>query len=216
VHAQLLAALDTAHDRITAIQTAARQDGDTARRPWPMILLVTPKGWTGPHEVDGVLVEGTWRAHQVPLAGTRENPEHRAQLESWLRSYRPEELFDAEGRLVPELKDLAPRGKRRMSANPHANGGLLRRPLDLPDFRAAAVEVPTPGGSVHEATRVLGQWLVDVVRRNPETFRLFGPDETASNRLDAVYEVTDKVFAGRIDDLDEHLSHTGREMEILS
>ncbi len=216
VHAQLLAALDTAHDRITAIQTAARQDGDTARRPWPMILLVTPKGWTGPHEVDGVLVEGTWRAHQVPLAGTRENPEHRAQLESWLRSYRPEELFDAEGRLVPELKDLAPRGKRRMSANPHANGGLLRRPLDLPDFRAAAVEVPTPGGSVHEATRVLGQWLVDVVRRNPETFRLFGPDETASNRLDAVYEVTDKVFAGTILDSDEHLASSGRVLEILS
>jgi xylulose-5-phosphate/fructose-6-phosphate phosphoketolase len=216
VHRQLRDALDTAHDRIREIQRAAREEGDTDRRPWPMVLLVTPKGWTGPHEVDGLLVEGTWRAHQVPLSGTRDDDGHRAQLEEWMRSYRPEELFDTDGRLVPELRALAPHGHRRMSANPHANGGLLRRPLDLPDFRTAAVEVAERGGTAHEATRVLGQWLVDVVRRNPETFRIFGPDETASNRLDAVYEVTDKVFAGRILESDEHLASSGRVLEILS
>ncbi|GAA1537589.1 phosphoketolase family protein [Nocardioides humi] len=216
VHRQLLAAMDAAHDRIREIQAAARDHGDVVRRPWPMILLVTPKGWTGPREVDGVPVEGTWRAHQVPLAGTRENPAHRAQLEEWLRSYRPEELFDADGRPVPELLDLAPVGDRRTSANPHANGGLLRRPLDLPRFSTAAVEVTAPGASTHEPTRVLGNYLAEVIRRNPDIFRLFGPDETASNRLDAVYEVTDKVFAGEIREVDEHLAPHGRVMEILS
>ena len=216
VHAQLAEALDTAHDRIREIQRLAREDGDLERRPWPMILLVTPKGWTGPATVDGVQVEGTWRAHQVPLAATRENDEHRALLEQWMRSYRPEELFDEDGFLVPELRELAPRGPRRMSANPHANGGLLRRPLDLPRFSTAAVDVTEPGASIHEPTRVLGSWLVDVVRRNPENFRIFGPDETASNRLDDVYDVTDKVFAGEILDVDEHLAHSGRVVEILS
>lgn len=216
VHRQMVAALDTAHDRIREIQRLAREEGDTVRRPWPMILLVTPKGWTGPHEVDGVQVEGTWRSHQVPLAGTRDNDEHRALLEQWMRSYRPEELFDDGGRLVEELSALAPRGARRMSANPVANGGLLRRPLDLPPFAGTAVEVAEPGGSIHEPTRVLGRYLVDVVRRNPDNFRIFGPDETASNRLDAVYEVTDKVFAGELLEVDEHLARSGRVVEMLS
>jgi xylulose-5-phosphate/fructose-6-phosphate phosphoketolase len=216
VHAQMSEVLDAAHDRIREIQRAAREDGDLERRPWPMILLVTPKGWTGPATVDGVQVEGTWRAHQVPLAATRENDEHRALLEDWMRSYRPDELFDDSGALVPEISELAPHGTRRMSANPHANGGLLRRPLDLPSFRTAAVSVDEPGGSIHEPTRELGRWLVDVVRRNPDTFRIFGPDETASNRLDAVYAVTDKVFAGEILPTDEHLAHSGRVVEMLS
>jgi xylulose-5-phosphate/fructose-6-phosphate phosphoketolase len=216
VHAQMAEALGTAHDRIRDIQQSARETGDLDRRPWPMILLVTPKGWTGPTSVDGVQVEGTWRSHQVPLAETRENDAHRALLEEWMRSYRPEELFDDAGELVPELRELAPTGARRMSANPHANGGLLRRPLDLPSFRTAAIAVDEPGGSIHEPTRELGRWLVDVVRGNPDTFRIFGPDETASNRLDAVYGVTDKVFAGEILDVDEHLARSGRVVEMLS
>jgi len=215
VHVQLAEALDRAHDSITEIWRAAREDGDVERRPWPMILLVTPKGWTGPREVDGVPVEGTWRAHQVPLPGTRENAEHRRQLEEWLRSYRPEELF-ADGSPVAELRAFSPRGERRMSANPHANGGLLTRPLRLPDFRDHAVPVSSPGASTHEPTRVLGDYLVDVVRDNADNFRIFGPDETASNRLDAVYSVTDKVFAGTILPIDEHLAHSGRVMEVLS
>ncbi len=216
VHRDLALALDTAHDRIRDNQRAAREGGDLTRRAWPMVLLVTPKGWTGPAEVDGTRVEGTWRAHQVPLPGTREDAGHRAQLQEWLASYRPGELFGADGGPTPALREMAPVGERRMSANPHANGGVLRRPLRLPDVRDHAVEVPEPGGSVHEATRELGRWLVDVVRDNPETFRLFGPDETASNRLDAVYEVTDKVFAGEIRDIDEHLATSGRVMEMLS
>jgi xylulose-5-phosphate/fructose-6-phosphate phosphoketolase len=216
VHRQLADALDRAHDTIREIQRAAREDGDVVRRPWPMVLLVTPKGWTGPETVDGVRVEGTWRAHQVPLAATRENAEHRAQLEEWMRSYRPAELFDEHGVLLPELRDLSPHGVRRMSANPHANGGLLRRPLELPDFRSHAVTVDSPGESVHEATRVFGQYLVDVIRLNPDNFRIFGPDETASNRLDAVYAVTDKVFAGEIVETDEHLATSGRVVEMLS
>ncbi len=216
VHRQMAAALDEAHDMIRETWRAAREDGDVARRPWPMVLLVTPKGWTGPVEVDGKPVEGTWRAHQVPLAATREDDGHRAQLEQWLRSYRPEELFDDDGSPLPWLRRLAPRGHRRMSANPHANGGLLKKPLRLPDWRDVAVEVEAPGESIHEPTRVLGDFLLEVVRDNPTNFRLFGPDETASNRLDAVYGATDKVWAGEIIDLDEHLAHEGRVMEILS
>jgi xylulose-5-phosphate/fructose-6-phosphate phosphoketolase len=220
VHRQLASALDQAHDTISEIQRAAREDAShgrrVERRPWPMILLVTPKGWTGPAVVDGVQIEGTWRAHQVPLAATREDDAHRAQLEEWMRSYRPQELFDDEGRLVPSLRALSPEGHRRMSANPHANGGMLRRPLALPDFRDHAVDVTAPGASVHEPTRELGRYLVDVVRDNPENFRIFGPDETASNRLDAVYEVTDKAFAGEILSSDEHLASSGRVLEILS
>ena len=216
VHRQMAAAMDTAHDRILEIQRLAREEGDVVRRPWPLVLLVTPKGWTGPRTVDGVAVEGTWRAHQVPLARTREDDAHRALLEEWMRSYRPEELFGDDGSPVAALRAFAPQGARRTSANPHANGGLLRRPLDLPSFATAAVEVSRPGGSTHEPTRVLGHWLAEVIRRNPADFRLFGPDETASNRLDAVYDVTDKVFAGEIRDSDEHLATSGRVMEILS
>ncbi|HWJ83051.1 MAG TPA: phosphoketolase family protein [Nocardioides sp.] len=216
VHRQLADALDTAHDRITEIQAAARRDGTYEWQPWPMVLLVTPKGWTGPAVVDGVQVEGTWRAHQVPLAGTRDNDAHRAQLQEWMASYRPGELFDDNGVPVEAVRALAPAGQRRMSANPHANGGLLRVPLRLPDFRDHAVEVKEPGGSIHEATRLFGQYLVDVVRDNPHNFRIFGPDETASNRLDPVYEVTDKAFAGEIRDVDEHLARSGRVLEILS
>jgi xylulose-5-phosphate/fructose-6-phosphate phosphoketolase len=216
VHQQLAVALDTAHDAIQEIWRAAREDGDLERRPWPMILLVTPKGWTGPREVDGLPVEGTWRAHQVPLAATRENSGHRQQLQDWLRSYRPEELFDDNGEPIQAIRALAPEGNRRMSDNPHANGGLLTKPLALPDFRTHAVDVSEPGASIHEPTRVLGEYLVDVVRDNPTTFRIFGPDETASNRLSPVYAVTDKVFSGTILDTDEHLAHQGRVVEILS
>ena len=217
VHRQLAAALDRAHDPIREIQRAAREDGDLERRPWPMVLLVTPKGWTGPATVDGVQVEGTWRAHQVPLAATRENDAHRAPLEEWMRSYRPEELFDDDGRLVASLRALVARGDAADERQPARE----RRPAAAAAGAARtsashAVDVTEPGGSVHEPTRVLGQYLVDVVRDNPDNFRIFGPDETASNRLDAVYEVTDKVFAGEILPVDEHLAHSGRVMEILS
>jgi xylulose-5-phosphate/fructose-6-phosphate phosphoketolase len=208
VHQQLAAALDSAHDTIREIQRAAREDGDVERRPWPMIVLVTPKGWTGPRDVDGVRIEGTWRAHQVPLANTREDDDHRGLLEAWMRSYRPEELFEDDGRLAARLRDLSPTGTRRMSANPHANGGLLRRPLVLRDHGEHTVEVTAPGASIHEPTRVLGYYLTDVMRDNTDNFRIFGPDETASNRLDAVYEVTNKVFAG--DPLRAHLPGLAR------
>lgn len=221
VHRRLAEVLDRAHDRITEIQHEARAAAEAGRaaperRPWPMVLLVTPKGWTGPKEVDGVPVEGTHRAHQVPLAATRDNDEHRAQLEEWMRSYRAEELFDDDGAPRADLRALAPHGDRRMSANPHANGGRLSVPLRLPDFRDHAVEVSAPGTGIHEPTRVLGDYLVQVVRDNPDNFRIVGPDETASNRLSAVYDVTDKVFAGELLDSDEHLARSGRVMEILS
>src|SRR5919106_1145415 len=189
VHQRFAAALDDTLDRIAEIQRAAREDGGPAEGRWPMLVLRTPKGWTGPKEVDGKPVEGTWRSHQVPLTGVRENAEHLRQLEEWLRSYRPEELFDEDGRVVPELAELAPVGERRMGANPHANGGELLRDLVLPDFRDYAVEVPKPATTTSEATRVLGAFLRDVVARNSENFRLFGPDETASNRLDQVFDV---------------------------
>ncbi|WP_292988481.1 phosphoketolase family protein [Mycobacterium sp.] len=216
VHQQLAAALDDAFDDIEAIQQAARSATATERPVWPMIVLRTPKGWTGPKTVDGKQVEGTWRAHQVPLAGTRDNPAHRAQLETWMRSYEPEQLFDADGGLRPELRALAPEGDRRMSANPHANGGLLLHDLDLPDFRDYAVAVEHPGSGSHEATRVLGSFLRDVIARNRDRFRLMGPDETASNRLDAVYQSTDKVWLSHTLPVDEHLSASGRVMEVLS
>jgi len=216
VHQQLAAALDEAFDEIAAIQRDARSGGNTERPVWPMIVLRTPKGWTGPRDVDGKRVEGTWRAHQVPLAETRANPAHRAQLQEWLRSYRPEELFDDNGRLRAELRALAPGGDRRMSANPHANGGLLLHDLDLPDFRDYAVAVPQPATQTHEATRVLGTFLRDVIARNPDRFRLMGPDETASNRLDAVYEATGKVWLSETMPDDDHLCAGGRVMEVLS
>ncbi|MUN39678.1 phosphoketolase family protein, partial [Actinomadura litoris] len=216
MHREMAAALDRALEEIQAIQHAARQGGATARPRWPMIILRTPKGWTGPKEVDGLPVEGTWRSHQVPLSGVRNNPEHLAQLEAWLRSYRPDELFDDEGRPVAELLASAPRGERRMSANPHANGGLLLRPLALPDRRAYAVPVDRHGTATAEATRVLGDYLRDVVAGNPRIFRIMGPDETASNRLGAVFEVTDRAFEGELRDTDEHLARGGQVMEVLS
>jgi xylulose-5-phosphate/fructose-6-phosphate phosphoketolase len=216
VHRQMVEALDRAHDRIREIQETARGKGLVERPAWPMIVLQTPKGWTGPKEVDGVPVEGTWRAHQVPLTGPRTNEEHLRQLQDWMSSYHPEELFDETGAPTVELRALAPKGPRRMSDNPHANGGLLRRPLRLRDFRQSAVDVTGPGESIHEPTRLLGEYLRDVIADNPDNFRLFGPDETASNRLGAVYEVTDKVFAADILHTDEHLSHHGRVMEVLS
>jgi xylulose-5-phosphate/fructose-6-phosphate phosphoketolase len=216
VHQQLAATLDAVVEEIHDIQRAARERGVTDRPRWPMIILRTPKGWTGPKEVDGLPVEDTWRAHQVPMAEVRTNADHRAILEAWLRSYRPAELFDDRGALVDELAALPPRAHRRMSANPIANGGLLLRDLDLPDFRGYAVEVLAPGAATAEATRVLGTWLRDVIARNPETFRLFGPDETASNRLGAVFEVTDKTWNAELLTTDDHLSRDGRVMEVLS
>ncbi|GAA3641660.1 phosphoketolase family protein [Microbacterium awajiense] len=217
VHRRFGAALEMALDRIADIQTAARENGSSERPAWPAIVLRSPKGWTGPVEVDGLPVEGTWRAHQVPLPSARDSDEHLQQLADWLRSYRPDELFDDEGAPLPETVALAPRGDRRMSATPHANGGLLRRDLDLPDFRDFAVDVDAPGSSDAQATAVLGEYLAEVIRRNPRDFRLFGPDETASNRLaPAVYAVTDKQWNAQTIPLDEHLARAGRVMEVLS
>jgi xylulose-5-phosphate/fructose-6-phosphate phosphoketolase len=216
VHQQLAAALDTAVDRIREIQSAARK-GQVSERPrWPCLVLRTPKGWTGPKEVDGRPVEGTWRSHQVPLANVRDDSTHLRQLEDWMRSYRPEELFDAEGALRPELASLAPAGELRMSANPVTNGGLVLRELDLPDFRDYAVDVPAPAVVSSEATRVLGGWLRDVIARNPHTFRLFGPDETASNRLQDVFDATDREWQAMRLPTDEHLARHGRVVEVLS
>jgi xylulose-5-phosphate/fructose-6-phosphate phosphoketolase len=217
VHELLATTLDTAFDDIAEIQREARETEGPHDRPlWPMIVLRTPKGWTGPKEVDGMPVEGTFRAHQVPLAATRVNAEHRAQLEAWMRGYRPEELFDAEGRLIPELRALAPRGTRRMSANPHANGGLLRRDLTMPDFRDHAVPVEHHAVESSEATKVLGGFLRDIITRNPDRFRIMGPDETASNRLSAVFEVTDRAWNAEALPGDDHLAPDGRVMEVLS
>jgi xylulose-5-phosphate/fructose-6-phosphate phosphoketolase len=216
VHQQLAATMDTVIAEITRIQKAAREDGVTERPRWPMIVLRTPKGWTGPKEIDGKPVEGNWRSHQVPFGEVRTNDEHRAWLETWMRSYHPEELFDDHGVLLPEIAALAPKSYRRMSANPIANGGELLRDLVLPDFRDYAVDVPTPGGSSAEATRVLGTFLRDVMAKNMETFRVFGPDETASNRLGAVLEVTDRTWEAEILPTDDHLATDGRVMEVLS
>ena len=216
VHRRLAVVLDEALDRIAEIRERAKSEDAVERPRWPMLVLRTPKGWTGPKTVDGVPVEGTWRAHQVPLAEVRENPAHLRQLEEWLHSYRPEELFDERGRLVAELRELAPTGRRRMSANPHANGGELLRDLVLPDFREYAVDVPQPGKSETEATRVLGGYLRDVIARNPRNFRLFGPDETASNRLDDVFSVTGRAWLAATEATDEGLTPGGRVMEVLS
>jgi xylulose-5-phosphate/fructose-6-phosphate phosphoketolase len=215
-HQQFAAVLDRALDEIAEFQAAARNGGGGTRPAWPMIVLRSPKGWTGPHEVDGLQVEGTWRSHQVPLAGVRENPDHLHRLEEWMRSYRPEELFDEHGRVIPELAHLAPEGDRRMSANPHTNGGLVLRDLALPDFRRYAVDVPNPGTTAAEATRVLGAFLRDVIVRNPLSFRLFGPDETESNRLGAVFEVTERAWDAETRSTDEGLGVDGRVMEVLS
>ena len=215
VHERFALALDNALDAIDGIQQAARA-GDPAPGRWPMLILRTPKGWTGPREVDGKPVEGTWRAHQVPLAAVREDPDHLEQLERWMQSYRPAELFDDSGRLMPELAALAPSGDARMSANPHANGGLLMRELVVPEFRRYGVDVPTPGTTRAEAMRVLGGFLRDVVVRNPDNFRVFGPDETASNRLGAVLEVTGRAWSAATLPTDEGLAPDGRVMEVLS
>jgi xylulose-5-phosphate/fructose-6-phosphate phosphoketolase len=216
VHADLAAALDDALDDIAEIQAAARDNGDGGRPRWPMLVLRTPKGWTGPAEVDGELVQGTWRSHQVPVKDARGDAEHRRILEDWLRSYRPEELFDEDGCLAPELDALAPVGKRRMSANPHTNGGELLSDLVLPDFRDYAVSVDKPGTETDEATKVLGAFLRDVIARNPRTFRLFGPDETESNRLSHVFEATGRAWEAEVEPLDETLTPDGRVMEVLS
>ncbi len=216
VHEQLATTLYTVLDDIAAIQHHARSGAPVSRPVWPMIVLRTPKGWTGPKEVDGLPVEGTFRAHQVPLSETRTNAEHRAQLEQWLRSYRPEELFDQDGQLIPALQALAPHGTRRMSANPHANGGRLLRDLVMPDFRGHAVPVDRPAVESSEATKVLGGFLRDIITANPDRFRIMGPDETASNRLSAVFEATDRTWNATTVPGDDHLAPDGRVMEVLS
>ncbi len=219
MHQAMADALDVAFASIRSIQQHARDGRNSVERPrWPMIVLRSPKGWTGPKEVEGKKVEGFWRAHQVPVAGCRENPAHLNILEDWMRSYEPEKLFDAGGALIPELQALAPEGIRRMGANPHANGGLLKKELKLPDFRSFAAEVPQPGAVTGEATRELGKFLRDVIRLNAEArnFRIMGPDETASNRLDAVFEATERVWMEPIESYDVHLAQDGRVMEVLS
>ncbi len=216
VHEPLAAALDEALDEIAGIQRAARERGAGGRPRWPLIILRTPKGWTGPEVVDGLPVEGTWRSHQVPLADVRGTPERLADLEAWLRSYEPETLFDEDGAPVPELAALAPRGELRMSANPHSNGGLVLRDLMLPDFRRYAVEVSEPATTSSEPTRILGMFLRDLIDRNRDRFRLFGPDETASNRLSAVFETTARAWDAETLATDEDLAPDGRVMEILS
>ncbi len=218
MHRLMASALDTAIAGIARIQADARTKGITNRQRWPMIVLRSPKGWTGPKIVDGKPEEGSFRSHQVPLTGMAENPEHLRLLEEWMRSYHPEELFDEHGALVPELTALPPRGDRRMSANPHTNGGLLLEDLRMPDFRDYAIDVPLPGAVNGEATRVLGQMLRDVMKLNSEAgnFRVVGPDETTSNRLDALFEVTDRVSTATILPTDDHVSRDGRVMEVLS
>jgi xylulose-5-phosphate/fructose-6-phosphate phosphoketolase len=218
MHRLMATACDEALDRIAAIQKAARSGGDNERPRWPMIVLRSPKGWTGPDVVDGKMVENFWRSHQVPVAGVHDNADHRRILEEWLRSYRPQELFGDDGSLLPELAALVPEGDRRMGANPAANGGRLRVALDLPPVDDHAVDVPSPGGARGEATRVLGAYLRDVMVRNEaaRNFRLISPDEASSNRLDAVFDVTERAWMDRIEPYDVHLAGEGRVMEILS
>jgi xylulose-5-phosphate/fructose-6-phosphate phosphoketolase len=218
MHRAMAATVDDAIADIAKIQLDARGKGVTTRPTWPMIVLKSPKGWTGPKEVDGLPVEGTFRAHQVPLSDPRKNPEHLQQLDSWMRSYKPEELFDAKGALIAELAELAPKGERRMGANPNANGGLLLKDLRLPDFRNFAVEIPLPGSVEAEDTRVVGRFLAEVVKLNQEqrNFRVFGPDETVSNRLTALFDVTDRQWEGETIKIDDHLARQGRVMEVLS
>jgi len=216
MHAKMATTLDRCADRIAAIQSDARKSGFRERPIWPMIVLRTPKGWTGPKVVDGKPVEGTFRSHQVPVSNPRRNPEHLRILEEWMRSYRPQELFDDSGRFRAELAALAPEGNLRMGMLPQSNGGVLLRDLDLPDFRDYAVSVTKPGDAEAESTRILGTFLRDVMRRNPSNFRLLGPDETSSNRLDAVFEVTDRLSTAEILATDEHVAPDGRVMEVLS
>ncbi|MBD2595807.1 phosphoketolase family protein [Nostoc spongiaeforme FACHB-130] len=218
VHQQMAATLDTIISEIQNIQREARVHGFIERPRWPMIILRTPKGWTGPKEVDGKKTEDFWRSHQVPFGAIAQQPQHLKLLEDWMKSYKPEELFDANGKLIPELAQLAPTGLRRMGDNPHANGGILLRDLRMPNFQDYAVHIPQPGKVEAEATKVTGQFLRDVMKLNLDSrnFRVFGPDETASNRLDAIFEVTDRTWVSKILPEDEHLSPNGRVMEILS
>jgi xylulose-5-phosphate/fructose-6-phosphate phosphoketolase len=219
MHRQMAHTLDLVFDEIAAIQRRARADGYSGRPCWPMIVLRTPKGWTGPKEIDGYRVEGSWRSHQVPIDAARTDAAHRAALEAWMKSYRPEQLFDQRGRLVQELRELAPSGRRRMGDNPHANGGKLLRPLHLPDFRRYAVEVSKPGVVSAESTRPLAAFLRDIMRKNAEArnFRVFGPDETSSNRLDAIFEATGRRWIAQTFPFDdEHLDPEGRVLEVLS
>jgi xylulose-5-phosphate/fructose-6-phosphate phosphoketolase len=219
MHQAMASTLEHCVLQIRAVQEEARSKGQATRARWPMIVLRSPKGWTGPKDVDGHKVEGFWRAHQVPLSGIHDNPAHLQMLEDWLRSYRPEELFDDNGRLRPELREVAPQGTRRMSANPHANGGLLRKPLRLPDFRDYAVDVACPARDRRENTRPLGVFLRDVMRNNMQNFRVFGPDENTSNKLDAIYEVSKKLWLADYlpEDLDGgELGPDGRVLEMLS
>ncbi len=219
MHQKMAAVMENCILQIRAFQEEARDHGTMNRARWPMIVLRTPKGWTGPKEVDGHKVEGFWRSHQVPLSGMHENPAHLRQLEDWIKSYRPEELFDDNGRLIPELRELAPNGQRRMSANPHANGGLLRKDLRMPDFRAYAADVPKPGQIRLENTRPLGALLRDVMRENMNNFRVFGPDENTSNKLNAIYEVSKKLWLADYLPEDQdggELSTDGRVLEMLS
>jgi xylulose-5-phosphate/fructose-6-phosphate phosphoketolase len=218
MHQTMASTLNAIFDEIGAIQKEAREKGSTKRPMWPMIVLRTPKGWTGPKEVDGKKTEGYWRSHQVPCAGMAENPGHIKILEDWMKSYRPEQLFDDGGRLIPELAELSPEGTRRMGANPHANGGLLLKDLKMPDFREYALEVPEPGAVLGEATRTMGLFLRDVMSLNKEArnFRVVGPDETASNRLGALFEVTNRAWMAERLPEDDHLAPDGRVMEILS
>jgi xylulose-5-phosphate/fructose-6-phosphate phosphoketolase len=216
MHQLMASTLDTVFDEIAGIQATSRTNGFTARPAWPMIVLRSPKGWTGPKTVDGKQTEGSWRSHQVPFADLAKKPEHVTLLSDWMKSYKAEELFDEKGALRAEIAELAPKGERRMSANPHANGGLLLRALRMPDFRDYAVDVNAPGTELAEATRITGGFLRDIIKENPKNFRIVGPDETASNRLDAIFEVTDRVFTGTILPTDDHIAPEGRAMEVLS
>lgn len=215
-HARFAEVLDTVMDEIAAIKEEAVRNPDMARPMWPMIIMRTPKGWTCPPKIDGKITEGSWRSHQVPLASARDTDEHLHILEDWLKSYRPEELFDEKGAPLKEVTSLAPKGELRMSARPEANGGLLLQDLKLPDFRQYAVDVPQPGAGQAEATRVLGNYFKGVMAANTDNFRIFAPDELASNRLQAVLDVTNKVWNARSDFDDEHMGHEGRVVEMLS
>jgi xylulose-5-phosphate/fructose-6-phosphate phosphoketolase len=218
MHQLMAQTLDTVISEIKAIQSEARSKGIARRPRWPMIILRTPKGWTGPKEVDGLKTEDSWRSHQVPFAEMAEKPDHVKLLEKWMKSYKPKELFDENGKLIPKLAELAPKGERRMGANPHANGGIVLKDLKMPDFRDYAVNVPKPGRVTAEATRVMGAFLRDIMKLNMDrrNFRVMGPDETASNRLGGLFDVTDKTWMAETIPEDDHLSPDGRVMEILS
>ena len=216
IHEKIAGALDSSFDRIAEIQHAARSGAAQAEARWPLIVMRTPKGWTGPKELDGVPIEGTFRSHQVPLAAVRTDPKQLAMLEAWMQSYRPAQLFDGQGRLIGRLRDFAPKGIRRMGANPHANGGRLSIPIELPPIDRHAITIPAPGRARSESTRALGAFLRDAYSMNPTSFRLFCPDETSSNRLGGVFEVEDRCFAEPTTSRDDHVSHSGRVMEVLS